>query len=115
MRRLRVWLAVLACWTLLALLFASQTLLYYAYSGNPVSSWKVIAPALADWYLWAALTPAIAWLARRVPIVSPRWKRALLVHVPASIAFAGVKLALRVALGHVSPMLATPAFRFVML
>src|SRR5712671_2990555 len=115
MRRLRVWLAVLACWTLLALLFASQTLLYYAYSGNPVTSWKVIAPALADWYLWAALTPAIAWLTRRVPIVSPRWRRALLVHVPASIACAGLKLGLRVALGSVVPVLATPSFRFVLM
>jgi signal transduction histidine kinase len=115
MHRLRVWGAVFACWTLLALLFASQTLLYYAYAGNHVSSWRVVAPALADWYLWAALTPAIAWLARRAPIVSPRWPRALLVHVPASIAFAVLKLGLRVGVGRLSPALATPAFRVLVL
>jgi len=107
MRRVRVWLAVLAGWTLLALLFASQTLLYYAYAGNRVSSWRIIAPALADWYLWAALTPAIAWLAHRWPIGSGHWGRALLVHVPASIAFAVVKLGLRAAIGHLARPLAT--------
>jgi two-component system, LytTR family, sensor kinase len=103
MRRARVWLAVLAGWTLLALLFASQTLLYYAYAGNRVNSWRVIAPALADWYLWAALTPAIAGLARRAPIVPSRWGRALLVHVPVSIAVATLKLAARVWLGRLWP------------
>src|SRR6185295_16487130 len=107
MNRVRVWLIVFACWTLLALLFASQTLLYYAYAGNKVSSWQVIGPALADWYLWAALTPAIAWLARRYPIVSRRWGRALLVHIPVSIAFAVLKLGVRVLLGHAAPLLAT--------
>jgi two-component system LytT family sensor kinase len=110
MRRFRVWLAVFACWTLLALLFASQTLLYYANAGNHVNSWKILAPALADWYLWAALTPAIAWLARRAPIVSPRWPRALLVHVPVSIGVAVLKLALRVAVGRAWPTLATTTF-----
>ena len=103
---------------MLALLFASQTLLYYAYAGNVfnrVSSWRVIVPALADWYLWAALTPVIAWLARRAPIVSGNWRRALLVHVPASIAFAMLKLGLRVALGRVSPMLATTTLQNLML
>src|SRR5690242_10875074 len=110
MTRVRVWAAVLVCWTLLALLFASQSLLYYAYAGNRVNSWRVIAPALADWYLWAALTPAIAWLARRVPIVSRRWPRALLVHAPVSIAVAMLKLALRVLVGRWTPALATPGF-----
>lgn len=112
MRRARVWLAVLACWTVLALLFASQTLLYYAYAGNHVTSWRVIVPALADWYLWAALTPAIAWLAGRAPIVPTRWSRALLVHLPVSIAVAALKLAARVWLGRLWPSaLATTTFR----
>jgi len=115
MNRVRVWLIVFACWTLLALLFASQTLLYYAYAGNKVNSWRVIVPALADWYLWAAMTPAIAWLARRYPIVSRRWGRALLVHVPASIVFAVLKLGVRVLLGHASPLLATMTLRNLML
>jgi signal transduction histidine kinase len=110
MRRAAAWLAVFACWTLLALLFASQALLYYAYAGNHVRTWRVVAPALADWYLWAALTPGIAWLARRVPIVSRRWPRALLVHVPVSIAVAMLKLALRVLVGRWVPSLATMGF-----
>jgi two-component system LytT family sensor kinase len=115
MRRVRVWLAVFACWTLLALLFASQTLLYYAYAGNHVNTWKVIAPALADWYLWAALTPAIAWLARRVPIVSRQWPRALVVHVPVSIALAVLKIGLRVLVGRSWPTLQTMGFGNLML
>jgi two-component system LytT family sensor kinase len=115
MTRVRVWAAVLVCWTLLALLFASQSLLYYAYAGNRVNSWRVIAPALADWYLWAALTPAIAWLARRAPIVSGGWRRALLVHVPASIAFALLKLELRVLIGHLWAPLATTTLRNLMM
>src|SRR5262245_26862796 len=115
MNRVRVWLLVLACWTMLALLFASQSLLYYAYAGNKISSWRVVVPALADWYLWAALTPVIAWLARRAPIVSGDWRRALLVHGPASIAFATLKLGLRVMLGRMSPLLATTTLQNLML
>jgi two-component system, LytTR family, sensor kinase len=116
MRRARLWLAVLACWTLLALLFASQTLLYYAYAGNRVNSWRVIVPALADWYLWAALTPAIARLATRAPILPERWGRAVLVHLPVSLAVAALKLAARVWLGQLWPSaLATTTFRNLVL
>ena len=111
MRRYRLWLAVLACWTLLAVLFAAQTLVYAAYAGFAVRWSRVTTTALLDWYLWAALTPAIAWLARRAPIVGPRWRRALLVHVPASISVATLKTGIRVAIGHLSPFLATVGFR----
>jgi two-component system LytT family sensor kinase len=115
MSRGRLWTVVFGCWTLLALLFATQSLVYFAYSGTAVNSRRVIATTLTDWYLWAALTPAIAWLARRAPIVSPRWRSALLVHVPASIAVAVLKLALRFAIGRVVPLLATLAFPLILI
>ena len=94
---------VAAC-TLLALLFSSQALIYYANAGNRISSWRIIVPALVDWYLWAALTPLIVRIARRWPLVSAR---SLAVHVPASVAIAVLKLAMRAGIGRLARPLQT--------
>ena len=54
---------------------------------TPYPSWRAVVPALAEWYLWVLLTPAILELAERYPLMRPwRW-RAWGIH---SVAVSGV-------------------------
>ena len=49
----------------------------------PASLPFLFALNLGYWYSWAALTPAILYLARKAPFLERSWKSALAVHVPA--------------------------------
>jgi len=85
----RLWLA--CGWLLAVLLFAS---LWYAYdSGHHVSDPFV---DYLGWscYIWGVLTPIALWLARRLPIDSKSWVRAIPLHVVASVLLAVVQLTL---------------------
>ena len=92
MRRLRAWLAVWAGWTALALFFAVSTSLTYRSTGRPANWQLTITRALSEWWLWALLTPAIAWLSRRVPLHGPRAVRHAAIHAAAGAAIAVAKL-----------------------
>lgn len=82
------WLLLGGCWTLLALVFASQSYVYSAASGEGKAWGRIFLWTLADWYLWAALAPLILSLARRYRFERRHWGRALLVHLPAAVLFA---------------------------
>ena len=102
-------------WTLVGLLFGSQAVLYSLYSGRP----RVVLPlasALADWYSWAVLAPAILAVGRRFPLVRPGWWwRSFPVLFLAGLVFTAVKIALRTGLGHLVPNLPTMPFNIVVL
>jgi signal transduction histidine kinase len=53
---------------------------------------------LSDWYVWAALTPLVLWLARRYPLRAGRWGRPLLLHTAVSVALALLLITLDVPL-----------------
>jgi len=86
MRRLRAWLAVWIGWTALALFFAASTSLTYRSTGRPANWRLTITRALAEWWMWALLTPAVFWLARRFPLHGSRTIRNAAVHVAAGTA-----------------------------
>jgi len=92
MRRLRAWLAVWIGWTALALFFAASTSLTYRSTGRPANWRLTITRALAEWWMWALLTPAVFWLARRFPLHGSRTIRNAAVHVAAGTALAIAKL-----------------------
>ncbi len=85
------WRFIFAAYTLLGLLFSSQVWIDYSYGRHPISWGRATAVALADWYLWAALTPAIVWLARRFRLEPGKWAISQAMHVPMSLLFAVVK------------------------
>ncbi|HXE56634.1 MAG TPA: histidine kinase [Gemmatimonadales bacterium] len=86
-RRSARWGLIVAFWTVVGLLSASQTFLLLSAERQPVAPWRVILWQLAAWYFWALLTPVIAWLGRRRPIHREAWVRSLFgVHLPASVA-----------------------------
>ena len=90
-------------------------MLYSLYSGTPRVALP-LASALADWYVWALLTPLILWLGRRFPLVRAGWWwRSLPVLFVASLVFTVVKIALRAGLGELLPGLPTMRLEFVLL
>jgi two-component system, LytTR family, sensor kinase len=89
-----VWLLVLAGWTVLAIFFAVSSSLTYVITYQPPRWRLTLVMALTEWYAWALLTPLVAWLVQRYPIRRGVVTRGLLVHVPAGLAFAIVKVAL---------------------
>lgn len=91
-RRWAKWVVFFGVWTLLGGLSAIRIVISYAYSGNAVSWRRALVIALADWYVWALLTPVISWLARRFAIERRSWLRSLLVHLPASLFFSILKM-----------------------
>ena len=92
MKRLRAWLAVWAGWTALALFFAVSTSLTYRSTGRPANWRLTVTRALSEWWLWALLTPAIVWLARRFPLHGSRTIRNAAIHAAAGTVVAVVKL-----------------------
>ena len=93
----------LALWTIVGVLFAAQSVITYSYSGTrAMSGARLLAYALADWYVWALLAPGILWLTRRFDFTRHPWWSAA-VHAPASIAFVFVRMRLRLLVGVLIP------------
>jgi two-component system LytT family sensor kinase len=92
-RVVRAWLAVWLGWTALALFFAISSSLTYRSTGRPANWFLSIARSLSDWWVWALLTPLVAWLARRFPL-DRRWPWSnAAIHLCAGAALAIVKTA----------------------
>lgn len=92
-RLLRIWIGVWVGWTALALFLAFSTWLTYVSTGRP-ANWSVtFGRALADWWLWALLTPLVVTIARRFPLQGIRWPRHLAVHLVAGVTVATFKTA----------------------
>jgi two-component system, LytTR family, sensor kinase len=78
---------IFGCWTLLAMIFATQSYLYLSTRGENVTWKSVLAWAFSEWYTWAALSPFILWLARRFRIERRNRIRVLLIHITAGVLF----------------------------
>jgi signal transduction histidine kinase len=84
-RRWALWAVVFAVWTLLGLIDAGQMSVVFLLAERPFAWWQVMAVGCADWYMWAALTPLVLWLARRYPFRASVWPRRLLLHTAVSV------------------------------
>ncbi|HEX2254059.1 MAG TPA: histidine kinase [Thermoanaerobaculia bacterium] len=73
----------LAVALLASLLVTTQNYLTLADAGQPMPWWRLLRLELRVWLLWAALSPAVAWLGRRFPLAGPRWLRHAAVHAVA--------------------------------
>jgi two-component system, LytTR family, sensor kinase len=86
------WLIAAASFTAVALVFTGQVRGDYWYAGRQLSWLRAFAISLADWEPWTLLSPAVLWLAVRVPLARPRVARALAIHAAAGVGCALVKL-----------------------
>jgi two-component system LytT family sensor kinase len=93
MSRVRAWLAIFGGWTTLAVFYAVSTSLTYRSTGRPGAWSLTFRRSLSEWWLWALLTPLVAWLARRFPLHGPgRWRH-LAIHLVAAASVAVGKTA----------------------
>lgn len=86
--------AILAAWTLVAMLFAGQAWFAAQVRGEPLAWARASAIWLVWAAVWAALTPIALRLEAWFPLQRPRFLGALAVHGVASATFALVNLAL---------------------
>ena len=91
MRGVRAWLAIWAGWTSLAVFYAVSTSLTYRSTGRPANWALTFKRSLSEWWLWAALTPLVMWLAGRFPLSGARRWRHLAFHVVFGLVIAVVK------------------------
>lgn len=106
-RRILLYVGV---WTLVGLLFGSQAVVYSLYSNKP-SILEPLSGALADWYVWALLTPAILAIGRRFPLVRAGWWwRSVPALFVAGLVFTVLRIAIRTGVGAVIPGIPTMRF-----
>jgi two-component system LytT family sensor kinase len=101
-RRWIRWLAILGGWTLVGLFFSTQIYFIYSVLEQKRITWlRAIRATVPDWYIWAVFAPFILRLARRFPADRDGWKKALAIHLPASLLFATLHLVIGVTLLYV--------------
>jgi signal transduction histidine kinase len=93
-RRWIRWVLILLAWSAVAVFFATQTYVFYKYSGGQAHFWLILKINLADWYAWGFLAPGINWLARRFPFEHGKWAQSLTIHLFASVGGSLLKWAL---------------------
>src|SRR5262252_542932 len=72
--------ALLTGWSLLAVVLAINRSIYGFVIGQDIAFTTTLRTILADYWIWAFLTPAVFWLARRFPFTCSTWKRSTFVH-----------------------------------
>ena len=94
------WLAGFVFWTLLGLSFASQFYLSSAKAGLEVSWRQAVGYALGDWYVFAALSVPVSYLARRFRFEAGTWGGSLAVHVLGGVTFSLAYMVIRSWIGQ---------------
>ncbi|HYC31178.1 MAG TPA: histidine kinase, partial [Gemmatimonadales bacterium] len=94
-------LAIIGAWTLVALVAASQRHYFLAGAGRPAPFTDSLWGALESCSIWAAFTPAILWLSRRLRIQRRDLWRSLLAHAGLGVSFAMLDAVLDVAIGRI--------------
>ncbi|MCK8500713.1 histidine kinase [Myxococcus fulvus] len=89
------WPAVIgAGYTVLALLYGAQLFVYRASHGEPPRLGEALLTGACVWYAWAALTPFVLAVARRIRATGRPWFVQLLLHLVPGVGFAVLALGL---------------------
>jgi two-component system, LytTR family, sensor kinase len=79
-RHLTTWAFILGLWCLLVLAFAGQLVL------TSRRDWtQALTASARDWFPWALLSPAVAWLALRFPLESRKLQLSIPIHLLACL------------------------------
>lgn len=99
-RRMKIAAISLAAWTGLALIFYLQRLYFVSARGSGTAWNQLFLEVSIVWGTWAALTPLVLYIVRRISL-SPEWPWRALVHVPTGI---GVALLHSLLVAAVTPL-----------
>jgi LytS/YehU family sensor histidine kinase len=91
--------AVFGAWTLIAVAGALADAVFLHAVGRDIDWWRVFRRPLTEQWIWAALTPVVFWLARRVPLTRERLLPALGLHAVFFVALCLVHCAVAAAVG----------------
>src|SRR5262245_22656864 len=83
-RRLLAWGLVVGLWTLLGVIDATQIYLQSQLTGVHTDWWNALIIGLIDWYVLAALTPLIYFLARHFRFEPRQRARDIVLHIVVS-------------------------------
>jgi two-component system LytT family sensor kinase len=81
------WVVFIFGWAALTLLFTPEAYLYFYLHRQPIPWRETFQLTLVNSAIALLFLPAIVWLTRRFPIERKTWPNALLVHIPACLAF----------------------------
>jgi two-component system LytT family sensor kinase len=87
------WVAGVAIWTALPLLFATQTAIWLSYRNEPVVWSDLLTYRIADWYTCGLFVPLLIWITRRWPVDLQHLATRLPAHVLFLIAISAAKIA----------------------
>lgn len=87
-------LLVVGLWTAVALITTSHLYVMTELEGRTFDWAGSLPQQLGQWYLWAAATPLVVWLARRIRVASPHRLRSAAIHVAASLLVASAHVVL---------------------
>lgn len=82
-----IWILSLSFWTAVGLVCGLQIWISMITHGHAL--WRVLAYQVLIWNAWFVISPGIAWLARRAPLVPPT-ARAVVAHAIAALVIAPV-------------------------
>lgn len=91
--------AVLGAWTVLALMLAANQYAVTLARGTPSPFLRLLRWAVADYWIWAALTPLVFWTASRFRFTRRHLVSVLIVHVFGTLAFSLVHVAAAMLIG----------------
>src|SRR5579871_4889849 len=74
-------------WLAPALLAVVQRIGIRLLNGRPIDEWRALLWAGGDWLVYAIMTPAVFWIARRWPIERPHVARRVVLHLGAALIF----------------------------
>lgn len=80
-----LWALVSAAWLGPAVLAAFQAYVQGRLGHREPATWRTLVWEGGDWLLYALLTPAVFWLARRYPLSRGRWVRRVPLHLAAAV------------------------------
>jgi two-component system LytT family sensor kinase len=82
------WILVLCAWTTVGLLFAVQQIVSEKVRGLHVDWVTEGALEFVYWYIWAAFTPLVIGLVKRLPLTEPKFAVHIAIHTIASLLMA---------------------------
>ena len=75
------WAAIIGVWVVLGLIWVGPIYLETHLEEMGHSPFRVFSWGVLRWLVWAPLTPAIVWLARRYSLIGGAWKSSFLIHL----------------------------------